>query len=608
MLAAISARIDALPPATRTALLHASVIGQTFWRDVLDGLGELSDVDEALEALEARGLVAPARRAGRGRRRVRVQACADPRHRLRDAPARSRRELHAATARYLEERSAPEPRARVAPRPPLARGRRAGARDRLPAGGGRRAKDALAVEETYDLYTRALDLADDEDRRASALQRAPRWRSSRTTRAPKGARRAGPALTGRRDRGAARARARRACGPSRPTDVRCRDARCAACGERGPGELEAGRARPAARATGCAGTRAIWSGRSSSATQARGLWSGEAVQTSSPSTTTCTPTPITGRALRARARALRPAGRRRPAGSTPHSAEFLLRGAGMTGLILAGLGRYEEALAAVGVGDRDRAADRPPANVVPNYSTLPCARSSRWRRRASGARRRRRLGPSEFNMPWINARADLIGAQLRMAIVARSSGRGRPWDDALATVVGALADHGTARGRTGPRWSSRSAGRRRGDLERASRSSSRPWTRTEVLRGDADAAGRALTARGDGEAATERARIGRRARRRARLAAAPLAEPRRAVAARGARREGSGGEGSRADAEQHAREAAAIIDRSSRADSRPSARRPISPRARGGRPGAGPLTGQLQRAYHSRPRNAPRYP
>ena len=35
VLAAIAARIDALPPSPRAVLLHASVIGHTFWRDVL---------------------------------------------------------------------------------------------------------------------------------------------------------------------------------------------------------------------------------------------------------------------------------------------------------------------------------------------------------------------------------------------------------------------------------------------------------------------------------------------------------------------------------------------------------------------------------------------
>ncbi|MFL5736859.1 MAG: ATP-binding protein, partial [Actinomycetota bacterium] len=55
--AAIAARIDALPSDARTALLHASVVGPVFWRGVVEGIGNLGDVDGSLEALEARGLV-----------------------------------------------------------------------------------------------------------------------------------------------------------------------------------------------------------------------------------------------------------------------------------------------------------------------------------------------------------------------------------------------------------------------------------------------------------------------------------------------------------------------------------------------------------------------
>jgi predicted ATPase len=43
--AAIAARIDALPTDARTALLHASVIGQSFWRGVLEGIGQRGTCD-----------------------------------------------------------------------------------------------------------------------------------------------------------------------------------------------------------------------------------------------------------------------------------------------------------------------------------------------------------------------------------------------------------------------------------------------------------------------------------------------------------------------------------------------------------------------------------
>ena len=171
--AAISARIDALPPAGRTALLHASVIGQTFWRDVLADIGDLEDVDEALEMLEARGLV---------QRRSQSQVEDDVefafKHVLiRDTaygtlPRAARRQLHAATAAHLE-RTLPDP-AEVGWI--LAyHWREAGEPAKAIAyllGSAKRTADALAIEDTWDLYTRALDLAaTDEERRAIRLKR-----------------------------------------------------------------------------------------------------------------------------------------------------------------------------------------------------------------------------------------------------------------------------------------------------------------------------------------------------------------------------------------------------------------------------------------------------
>ena len=171
--AAIAARIDALPPDARAALLHASVIGQTFWRGVLDGTGELGDVDEALEALEARGLVL---------RRSQSQVEGDVefafKHVLiRDVaygtlPRGAGASCTRAIARFLEERSTDPAELgwllahhwREAGEVDAARGYLLGAAER--------ARDALAVEETYDLFSRALELATtDEDRRRIRLRR-----------------------------------------------------------------------------------------------------------------------------------------------------------------------------------------------------------------------------------------------------------------------------------------------------------------------------------------------------------------------------------------------------------------------------------------------------
>jgi len=101
------------------------------------------------------------------------------------------------------------------------------------------------------------------------------------------------------------------------------------------------------------------------------------------------------------------------AGLDPHSMEFVMRGAGLEGLNLAGLGRYEEALA-VGQAAIATAIElgRPP-NVTTNYFTL----TLRELFMLEEARDRSeevvgRTGPSDFNMPWMNARADLLGAHL----------------------------------------------------------------------------------------------------------------------------------------------------------------------------------------------------
>ncbi|MDP9300029.1 MAG: AAA family ATPase, partial [Actinomycetota bacterium] len=171
--AAIAARIDALPAPARAALLDASVIGPSFWRGVLDGIGDIEAVDEALDALEARGLIV---------RRPQSQVEGDVEFSFKHAlirdvaygtlPRGSRRDLHAAVARFLEE-TLTDPADlgwllahhwREAGDVDAARGYLLGAAER--------ARDALAVEETYDLFTRALDLATtDEDRRRIRLRR-----------------------------------------------------------------------------------------------------------------------------------------------------------------------------------------------------------------------------------------------------------------------------------------------------------------------------------------------------------------------------------------------------------------------------------------------------
>ena len=173
---AIAARIDAMPSEVRTALLAAAVVGKTFWRGVLQALGQDEHVvDGALALLEARDLV---------RRDPSSQVAGDIqftfKHMLiRDVayatvPRATRRDLHAAVARQIEERLG-------------------GATDTLSAilayhwreaGEPRRAipyllsaadaaRRSWAQGTVIELYSKAVDLADDDDvRRELRFRRA----------------------------------------------------------------------------------------------------------------------------------------------------------------------------------------------------------------------------------------------------------------------------------------------------------------------------------------------------------------------------------------------------------------------------------------------------
>jgi class 3 adenylate cyclase/tetratricopeptide (TPR) repeat protein len=101
---AIASRIDAIPAEPRAILLSAAVIGKTFWRSVLRAIVGAADVDEALSILEARDLV---------HREATSQLAGDVeftfKHMLihevaySTVPRATRREGHAAVARYVED-------------------------------------------------------------------------------------------------------------------------------------------------------------------------------------------------------------------------------------------------------------------------------------------------------------------------------------------------------------------------------------------------------------------------------------------------------------------------------------------------------------------------
>ena len=435
---AIAARIDALPPDARTALLHASVIGQSFWRGVLDGIGRIDDVDASLDALEARGLV---------RRNAHSQVQGDAeftfKHVLiRDVayatlPRALRRDLHAATARVIES-SMPDPSelAWLLAHHWREGGEPARAIEYLLAAGDR-ARAALAVEETHDFYSRALELADtDEGRRKILLRRGVALAElEEFARADKELAELIPELEGRDLVEGLLARARSTFWTEQAEEtialarraaelagaIGAKDLRAPALGTWGGayamrgGEGDLDRAIELvdrALADWVPGARQMELAEQYHIHADNMYWAGDY-----------------GRALElARSAAETGSG-------DPHSAEFLLRGAGMEGLILAGMGRYEEALAAGQVAiDIARHMGRGD-NVVTNYSTM-ALRDIFWLDEAleRSTTVAARLGPSDFNMPWMNARADVICADLLLGdLTSVDREWSAAWEDAGAS-------------------------------------------------------------------------------------------------------------------------------------------------------------------------------
>ena len=105
MLAAIAARIDALPPNPRAVLLHASVIGHTFWRDVLTAVmpsdgGRCAGCARGPRVVVRRPQSHVADDVEYGFKHVLIRDGA-----YGTMPRAARRELHGAIARYLEDGS-----------------------------------------------------------------------------------------------------------------------------------------------------------------------------------------------------------------------------------------------------------------------------------------------------------------------------------------------------------------------------------------------------------------------------------------------------------------------------------------------------------------------
>ena len=170
---AIAARIDALPADGRAVLLSGAVVGRTFWRGVVDALGDVADIDAALTVLEARDFV---------RRDPSSQVAGDVqftfRHMLiRDVayatvPRAVRAKLHGAVARNVEDSVSTA--AGTLPTILAHHWREAGEPARaIPylLAAADVARRSWAQDAVVDLYSMALELAEDTERRSIRLDR-----------------------------------------------------------------------------------------------------------------------------------------------------------------------------------------------------------------------------------------------------------------------------------------------------------------------------------------------------------------------------------------------------------------------------------------------------
>jgi class 3 adenylate cyclase/tetratricopeptide (TPR) repeat protein len=164
---AIAARIDALPADARTALLSGAVVGRTFWRGVVNALGDVKDIDSALELLEARDFV---------RRDPASQLAGDVQFTFKHmlirevayatVPRTVRRHRHAAVARNIEATvsTASGMRATILAHHWREAGEPARAIPYLLAAADT-ARRSWAQDAVVDLYSTALELAEDDAQR-----------------------------------------------------------------------------------------------------------------------------------------------------------------------------------------------------------------------------------------------------------------------------------------------------------------------------------------------------------------------------------------------------------------------------------------------------------
>ncbi len=167
--AAIAARVDALAPPLRSVLFSASVVGRTFWRNLVEALTPGIDVDEALDELGQRDLV---------RREQDSRLEGDVEYRFRHAlirdvayatlPRGERATRHADLARHVEGLAGDD--AEQLGWILAHHWRAAGEAERaLPhlLAAAEVAERGWATQEVVDLYSQALELAGSPEMRAT---------------------------------------------------------------------------------------------------------------------------------------------------------------------------------------------------------------------------------------------------------------------------------------------------------------------------------------------------------------------------------------------------------------------------------------------------------
>ena len=438
--AAIAARIDALPMEARSALLAASVMGKTFWRGVLAQIEEVPAIDAALDALETRGLVqrrSPSRIAGDVEFSFKHDLILDAAYAT--LPRSARRAMHTATADAIERLV--EDRREIAAM--LAHHRREGgdsngAREYLLMA-AERARDALAIEETYDLYEQAIALADDDAERVRirCLRGITLGQLADHSRAVRELDEVIPFLDGAAKIEALIVRTSSALW-SEQTDVSISSGQMALdlSRQHEKTELEPpalGLLSGALSMRGRSGDldRAIELGEEAFQKWVPGTHEGRLAEVYHMMANNYYWAGAYDRALDSSHLASA------TAGLDIHSREFRLRGAGQRAIILSSVGRYAEAIAAAEDAIELALAMGRPINVVSNYSTLALretfALDEALQRSEEVADR---LGPSDFNMPWINARADAFTTQvLRGDFSDAMKGWQSLWDDAAGSIA-----------------------------------------------------------------------------------------------------------------------------------------------------------------------------